>query len=330
MEIGKVPENILKRSVFKQIHHRRPEVLVHPGVGEDCCAVAVDEGEALVFSTDPITGTDKGIGRLAVHINANDIASSGAEPIGILTSIILPPEAKESDLKQVMGDIEKACDELGIEIMGGHTEVSDVVRRTVINVTCIGKVKKDKFIPTGGLSVGDEIVMTKWAGLEGTSIIATEKAGVLRRTLPEELIETAASYVKYLSVVPEAVIAASAGATAMHDITEGGVFGALWEIGAASGVGITADLRKIPIKQETIEVCEVFDINPYMLVSSGSMLIGCLHGNELVEKLAHKGIPATVIGRATEGNDRVVVNKDEIRYLGPATSDELYKIYFQK
>lgn len=95
MEIGKVPENILKRSVFKQIHHRRPDILIYPGVGEDCCAMAAGSDEIMVFSTDPITGTDKGIGRLAVHINANDIASSGAEPVGILVSLILPPEAED-------------------------------------------------------------------------------------------------------------------------------------------------------------------------------------------------------------------------------------------
>lgn len=327
MEIGKVPENILKRAVFKQIHHRRPEVLLHPGVGEDCCAAAVEEDEALVFSTDPITGTDKGIGRLAVHINANDIASSGALPIGILISIILPAESSEGDLRQIMKDIEQACDELDIEVMGGHTEVSDVVRRPVINVTGIGKVKKDKLISTGGLHVGDEIVMTKWAGLEGTAIIAGEKADVLSKKLPAGLIDTAAGFIKYLSVVPEAAVAADIGATAMHDVTEGGIFGALWEIGAASGVGIMADLHKIPIKQETIEICEVFDINPYMLISSGSMLIGCQHGNLLVDELAKAGIAAAVIGRATEGNDRVVINGDETRYLGPAGSDELYKIY---
>ena len=127
--------------------------------------------------------------------------------------------------------------------------------------------------------------------------------------------------------MPEAFIAAEAGVHAMHDVTEGGIFGALWEIGEASDVGITADLRKIPIKQETVEICEVFGINPYMLISSGSMLIGCLHGNELVEKLAKKGISAAVIGRATESNDRVVINGEETRYLEPAVSDELYKIY---
>lgn len=327
MEIGKVPENILKRAVFKQLHHRRPEVLLHPGVGEDCSAVAVGEDEALVFSTDPITGTDKGIGTLAVHITANDLASSGAEPIGILTSIILSEYTEEPDLRRIMMEIEEACNELSIEVMGGHTEVSDVVKRPIITVTGVGKVKKDKLISTGGLRPGDELVMTKWAGIEGTSIIAAEKEDILKKTLPKELIDEAVSYKKLLSVVPEARIAAECGATAMHDVTEGGIFGALWEIGAASGVGIIADLRKIPIKQETIEICEVFDINPYMLISSGSMLIGCPQGNLLVEKLMQNGINAVVIGRATEGNDRIVVNGDETRYLGPAGSDELYKIY---
>jgi Hydrogenase maturation factor len=168
--------------------------------------------------------------------------------------------------------------------------------------------------------------MTKWAGLEGTSIIAESKAETLRETLPETLIETAASFKEYLSIVPEARIAAENGATAMHDVTEGGVFGALWEIGEVSGTGITASLHKIPVRQETIEVCEVFNINPYMLISSGSLLIGCPNGNQLAEELIRNGIPAAVIGRAVKGNARVVVNGEETRYLGPAASDELYKV----
>lgn len=327
MEIGKVPENVLKRAIFKQIRHRRPEVLLHPGVGEDCAAVAVEPDEALVFSTDPITGAQKGMGTFAVHITANDLATSGAEPVGILTSIILPPRTREKALREIMQEIELACHELSIEVMGGHTEISDVVNRPVITVTGVGKVKKDKIISTGGLRPGDELVMTKWAGLEGTSIIAAQKAEILEQTLPKELIKEAASFIKYLSVIPEAKIAAKEGATTMHDVTEGGIFGALWEVGEASGVGIVADLKKIPIKQETIEVCEVFDINPYMLISSGSMLIGCPKGNLLVEKLKEQGIEAAVIGRATEDNDRIIISGDETRYLGPAGSDELYKIY---
>ncbi len=319
MDIGKVPENMLKRSVFKYIRHHRKEVVVHPGIGEDCCAVEAGNGEIMVFSTDPVTG------RIAVHINVNDIASSGAEPVGILASIIMPPDASEESLKEIMKEIGQACDELGIEIMGGHTEVSDIVKRTVINITCAGKVQKERFIPAGGLSEGDDIVMTKWTGLEGTSIIAESKPEILQETLPKTLIETAASFKECLSIVPEARIAAANGATAMHDVTEGGIFGALWEIGEASGTGITADLHKIPIRQETIEVCEVFGINPYMLISGGSLLIGCHDGNQLAEELSRNGIPAAVIGKAVKGNARVVVNGAETRYLGPAVSDELYK-----
>ena len=137
--------------------------------------------------------------------------------------------------------------------------------------------------------------MTKWAGLEGSAIIAAEKRDVLEQTLPAHLIDTAESFLKHISVVLEAKIAMQHGVHAMHDVTEGGIFGALWEMGAASGVGIVADLDKIPIRQETIELCEVFDINPYLLISSGCMLIGCENGNLLVERLQEAGIPAAVM-----------------------------------
>lgn len=326
MKIGKVPETVLKRSVFKQIHHRRPEVLLRPAVGEDCSAVAVEPEEVLVFSTDPITGADKMAGFFAVHITANDLATAGAEPVGILTSIILPPDTEEPALRRLMKEMEEACDELKIEILGGHTEVSDVVNRPLITVTGVGKVKRDALLATGGLQAGDELVMTKWAGLEGSAILAGEKREELLRTLPAELIDTAADFLKQLSVVPEARIAAEHGACAMHDVTEGGIFGALWEMGAASGVGITVDLPKIPVRQETIEICEVFDINPYLLISSGCLLIGCRQGNLLVEKLGEAGVAAAVIGRVTEGNDRIVRNGEEVRFLEPAGSDEIYKI----
>lgn len=328
MEIGKVPENVLKRAVFKQIHRRRPEVLLHPGIGEDCSAIEIGEDEVLVFSVDPITVVSKGAGNLAVHITANDLASSGAEPVALLTSIILPPRTREKKLRELMQEIELVCGKLDIEIIGGHTEVSDAVNRPVITVTGIGKVKKGALVSTGGLKPGDELVMTKWAGMEGTAIIAAEKRGKLLEKLPEELVDTAADFYQYLSVVPEAAVAMSTGVSAMHDVTEGGIFGALWEMGAASGVGITADLKKIPIRQETIEVCEVFEINPYRMMSSGSMLIGCKNGNLMVEELGKNGIPAAVIGRATDTNDRVIVNEYETRFLEPAGSDELYKIYY--
>lgn len=326
MKIGKVPENVLKRAVFKQVHHRRPEVILRPGVGEDCAAAALEEDEVFVFSTDPITGANQGMGTFAVHITANDLASAGAEPVGILTSILLPPGTREIKLRRIMEEIETACGELQIEVMGGHTEITDVVNKPVITVTGVGKVKRTELVSTAGLQPGDELVMTKWAGMEGTAILAAEHRAELVQKLPEELIDTAADLIRYLSVVPDAAVARKTKITAMHDVTEGGIFGALWEMGEASGVGILADIQKIPIRQETVEICEFYGINPYQLLSSGSMLIGCPQGNLLVENLQQAGIPAAVIGRAVEGNDRIVIHGEEKRFLEPAASDELYKV----
>ena len=326
MKVGKVSENVLKRAVFKQIRRRRGEVLVSARIGEDCAAVELGEDEVAVLSTDPITGTAHEIGTLAVHVTANDIASSGAEVIGILTSIILPDGTREIALRRIMQEVEEVCKELNIEVMGGHTEVSSAVNQPLITVTGIGKIKKSKLLTTKGLEPGDELVMTKWTGLEGTSILANEKFEELTKRYTADFISTAKTFIKYISVVKEAKIACDMGACAIHDITEGGVFGAIWEMASASNLGIEVELKKVPIRQETVEICEYFDLNPYQLISSGSLLIGTKHGNKLVEALEREGIAAAVIGKAVEGNDKVIIQEDERRYLEPPKSDELYKV----
>lgn len=325
MEIGKIPENVLKRSVFKKLTVKRPEVLVHAGVGEDCGILALNEDEAIVVSTDPITGTANEIGNLAFHITANDLASSGAEPVGLLLTIILPPQASEEDLKEIMCQISAQAEKYNVEVLGGHTEVSDVVNQILVSVTGVGKINKQRIVKTGGLKQGNDLVVTKWIGIEGTAILAAEKEEQLFNHFAMDFLEEAKGFSKLLSVVPESKIAMEVGVTAMHDVTEGGIFGALWEIAAASGCGIEVNLKKIPIRQETIEICEVFDLNPYQLISSGCMLIGTEHGNELVDALERAGIPATVIGRVVEGNDRIIINGEEKRFLEPPKADELYK-----
>ncbi len=326
MEIGKVPETVLKRSVLKQIGHRREEVLVGPAIGEDCSVLAVAEDEVIVISSDPITGAINDIGTLAVHITANDIASEGAEVIGIMLTILLPEGACEQELKAMMKEIEAACKGLNIEIIGGHTEVTRAVNQPIVTVTGVGKMKRSGIIRTAGAKPGQEIVMTKWAGLEGTAIIAAEKEAELLTRYSSSFIEGAKQLINHISVVPEARIARECGATSMHDVTEGGIFGALWEIGAASKVGLEVDIKKILLKQETVEICEFYDINPYMLISSGCMLIVTDKGNLLADRLKTEGIPAAVIGYIKEGNDRIILNEEERRFLEPPKADELYKV----
>ena len=326
MKIGKVPENVLKRSVMKQLHYKRDEVVLGPGIGEDCAALALAEDEILVMSTDPITGTAKDIGKLAIQITANDLASAGAEPIGVMLTILLPDGTREIALKRIMEQMECACREAKMQILGGHTEVTAVVNQPVVNVAGVAKAKKGSLISTAGARAGMDIVVSKWVGIEGTMIFAKEKEAELKEHFPADFVDTAIGFDRYLSVVPEAAVAVKSGVAAMHDVTEGGLFGALWEMAEASGVGLEIDLKKIPIRQETVEICEYFDVNPYGLISSGMMLMASEDGNALVHALAEANIPATVIEKATEGNGRVIVRDEERRFLEPPKTDELYKV----
>ncbi len=179
---------------------------------------------------------------------------------------------------------------------------------------------------TAGARPGDDILVSKWIGLEGTSIIAKEKETELLNRYPAALVKTAQEFDCYLSVLPEAAAAVKSGVSAMHDVTEGGIFGALWELAESSGVGLEIDLKKIPVKQETIEICEFFNINPYELISSGCMLMASPDGNMLMRELEKQGIHGAVIGKAVSGNDRILFNEEEKRFLEPPKTDELYKV----
>jgi hydrogenase expression/formation protein HypE len=326
MKIGKIPETVLIRSVLKKIKTKREEVLVGADLGEDCAVLKLEENEAFVLSTDPITGTVQDIGNLAVHAAVNDVVSSGAQAIGIMANILMPENARESELKEIMDQMESVCGKLDIQIIGGHTEVTKAVNQPLITVTGVGKVKADTYLRTGLAKPGQDVIVTKWVGLEGTSILAKEKSHELRERFPEQLIERSKNFDQYISVAEEARIAAAGGAVSMHDAAEGGIFGALWELAESSQVGMEIDLKSIPVKQETIEICEFFRINPYILNSGGSMLIAAANGHHLVQVLGQNGISACVIGRTTAQKERIIRNGEDCRYIERPKPDELYRI----
>lgn len=325
MKIGKIPESTLKKVILEQLGTKREEVLIGPGIGEDCAALKLKEGEVFVLSTDPITGAAEEAGRLAVHVTANDLISSGAEPVGLMLTVLLPPETKEKELRQLSSEVQEECVKLGIAVIGGHTEVTDAVRKPLISVTGVGKVKEDQLLSTKGAKPGQDIVVTKYIGLEGTGIIAREQEDLLRERFSAEFLDEAKACMEYVSVVPEGKIA-GAYASAMHDITEGGIYGALWEVAQASGVGLEVTIEDIPVKQHTVELCEFFDLNPYQLISSGSMLITTDHGNALVRALEQEGIKASVIGRTTDSKDKIIFRDGKAASLEAPKQDELYKI----
>lgn len=325
MEQGKLPMELLKKLVFENIKGRNPHVMLRPEIGEDCAAIRFGD-YACVLSTDPITGADKGAGTLAVHISCNDIASCGVKPIGIMITLMVPVDGTKEDIDRVMKEAGKAAEELGVEIIGGHTEITAAVNKMVISTTAIGKVDIDRIITTKGAMPGDDVVMTKWAGLEGTSIIASDLEEELLHVLEKEEIKEAQSFIKHISVVPEGVLAGEYKVHSMHDVTEGGILGAAWEIAEISGVGIEIYLDSIPVKEVTRKICDYFGINPYGLISSGSMIMSCKDGHKLVQLLKGKGIQATIIGKITE-KEKLIVNKDGTStLLKPPEADELFKI----
>lgn len=325
MDIGKVPNDILKEIILNKIKHRREEVLLRPKIGEDCCAVDIGS-HVCVLSTDPITGAVNEVGRLAVHVSCNDIASCGVEPIGLLVDILAPPEATEKDLDMVMSQICETAASLNVDIIGGHTEVTDAVKRFIIIGTAVGKTLKDSLVTTSGAKAGDDIVMTKSAGIEGTAIIASDNEEKLLKVLDKETVEHAKDFINNISVVKEGVIAGRFGVNSMHDVTEGGVLGAIWEIAEASNVGAVVYKEKIPVEKETAEISRVLGINPLKLISSGCMMITCNNGEGLVEKFSMNNIKAAVIGTVTKDLNKIIIDDGRTECITQPGADELYRI----
>jgi len=325
MKSGKVPNDILENIILKDIKNKRKEVLLGPGIGEDCSAVDFD-GDICVLSSDPITGATKDIGRLTVHINLNDLASSGAEPIGLMVTILAPVGTSEKELADVMNDIKITAADSNIDIIGGHTEITTAVTRIVVMSTALGKVKKDKLVSTCGAKAGDSIILTKWAGLEGTAIIASEKEDELKSILSETEFLEAKSYFDKLSVIPEGLIATEFRATSMHDVTEGGILGAVWEVAEASDKGIEIYEEKIPVSDVTRKICSHYGINPLRLISSGCMVICCSNGEGLSKKLTEANISNAIIGIVTYEKAKLLYSKNELNTIEGPDSDELYKV----
>ena len=244
--------------------------------------------------------------------------------MGVLLTVLLPPESEEALLEEMMSGAIRAAEEHNIEILGGHTEVTDAVVKPVISAAVIGKTRNRKILSTGGAKAGQDVIMTKWAGTEGTAILAKEWEEGLRQYLTEEELQNAQAMKAYLSVGKESEIAFAYGATAMHDATEGGVLGAVWEVAECSGLGVDVFVEKIPVKEETKKICKAMGIDYLGLISSGTMIIAAENGEKLAERLQEEGIAAAVIGKLTESGRYMLVNDMRLPLAQPK-SDALYE-----
>ena len=324
MRTGKLTNAQLQRIILSELGPNRGDVVLGAGIGEDCAALRFGE-EACVLSTDPITAANSRLGQLAVQVSVNDVAAAGAKPLGMLLTVLAPPEATIEDIRKVVREAAKEAAAQGLQIIGGHTEVTDAVRRMVLSSTVVGRAPLGALVSTGGARPGDALVMTKQAALEGTAILAQDAAARLRDVLTEQELLEARALSDMLSVLPEGRIAARCGATAMHDATEGGVLGAAWEMAEASGLGLRLCAERIPVRPVTRMLCGALGIDPLRLISSGVMLIAHPNGEALCETLREGDIDATVIGNFTAEPERVLIYEGREEPLLPPEGDEIYR-----
>lgn len=327
MKPGNVTGDIYDRSIHKKLNSRRKGVENGAAYGEDCAVFSVDFGAERVAAAQAQTiYTGKDCGKYAVYAAANQAAVFGVEsPMGVLLNILLPQDSDEQRLRRIVEEAQETAVSLGTVIADVKAVVTAAVNRPALIATAIG-ITPGVLKGPERLAAGGQIVMTKWAGLEGSAILVSRCSDRLRERYPSHLVEDAAGFIEMLSVVPEAAAARKSGVSVLCAAAEGGIFRALWTLAQRAGVGLEIDLKKIPIRQETVEICNYLDLNPYELAANGSLLCMTAHGATLLKELQRERIPAAIIGEVTANHDRVILNGEERRFLEPAKMDELYKI----
>ncbi len=323
---GKLSSDELKSVILSNIEIKNDDVLVKANLGEDCAVIDSGE-ESIILTMDPITATSEHLGKLLVRINANDILASGAKPKFMMITLLMPTTCDVEDLKIIMQDVKAEIDALGIDLIGGHTEFTDAVNSPTAIAVMIAKKSKDKLLSITNIEVGDTIVMTGTSGIEGTGIIACEKADELSKEFGKDFVERAKTFVDKTLVLDSAIKANEIGVKAMHDVTEGGVFGAVWEMITGAKLGCQIEMSKIKVADVTEKITNFYNINPNRLIGSGSLIIvvSSEKADKLVNELNQMGENASKIGIVTKSKV-MLYEDDKLVEIDEPSSDELYKV----
>lgn len=334
MQAGKLPMDVLGR-LLARVEIADPRVVLGPRAGED--AALIDFGDRyLVAKTDPITFATDLIGWYMVNVNANDIAVMGATPKWFLATLLLPEGTDEKKVSDVFDQLTRACSDLSIELVGGHTEITYGLDRPIAVGALLGEVDKEAAVFSSGVRPGDTLLLTKGIAIEGASILAREATQtLLDGGTSRELVETAAAALHEpgISVVRDAQMACAAGEVhAMHDPTEGGLSGGLYELAAASGLGLEVDFDAIPFLPECSAICDLLRLDPLGLIASGSLLaaVDPQDAAAIVDALVDEGIPATAIGKATDRHQDVKLYKTGKQVEFPRFSRDEIARYFSE
>ena len=329
METGKLPPDILE-NLLSDLGASDPRVLVGPGLGEDCAVV--DMGDRLLIAkSDPVTFAADRVGWYVVQVNANDVACTGAAPRWFLPTVLLPTSATPDDLRGIFMDISVACRQIGVAVIGGHTEVTDGLPRPIVAGTMLGELTdRTRLVSTGGAQDGDSIIVTTGLAIEGTAILAREHAAELRdHGLDMQSLEKAAGYLgdPGISILPAArALFETHAVHSMHDVTEGGLITALREIAAASNLGLVAEAESVPLLPECDAICEALGLDPLGLLGSGALIATMSAGDVpgALRALDRVGVTGWEIGQMMEHSDGLwLIDRNGERTLPEFRRDEL-------
>jgi hydrogenase expression/formation protein HypE len=330
LPLGKLPPDLLARLISVS-PITDPRVLLGPGIGYDCAVLDMSPS-LLVLKSDPITFASEEIGWYAVQINANDIATTGAEPRWFLITALLPENAATPHMvDEINTQVNSACRELGISVIGGHTEITHGLNRPILVGTMIGEVARDNLVTPRGAQPGDRVLLTKGVPIEATSILAREFPGRLLSRFSENELQQAKEFLHYpgISVVKDARIATRSGhVTAMHDPTEGGLASALWELAEASHTTIAIDVEAVYLPPLSKRICQFFDLNPLNTIASGALLLTTppKDTETIIHNLEEEGILCKEIGCIEEGGP-FVRQKGETKPFQRPLRDDITKVY---
>ena len=309
MRLGKVSETIMNRSVLKQL----PEAKAMKTFGDT------------VISNVSLYGTEEQLGVYAASRAVNEVLIKGANPTGLKVTILLPADTEEIFLKAVVSHLASCGKAWRIPILSVQAEVCPIISQTVVQVTAVGTAGEME--PFTEKPVGWDIVLTKWIGIEGTLRILRKERDALSKRFARTFLWGIDEWQEMLFARAEIELARDHGAQYLRQVTEGGIFAALWDLAAETGTGLEVRMEQIPIRQETVELCEYLRINPYQLVSSGCILMLAEDGGKLTEILAGQGVRAVVLGKTTGSSEKVILRGEEKRFLDRPAPDEWLKLF---
>ena len=326
---GKLPPGLLKE-LLDTIPSIDPSVVVGSALGEDAAVIDSGGEDLIVAKTDPITFAAVDIGRYLLAVNGNDLATMGAEPRWLLVTALLPEEIDTNDVRELFAGVTHACREYGVSLVGGHTEVTVGLDRPILSGCLLGTIQRDTVVRTAGARVGDAVLLTAGVAIEGTAILASEHAGLLReRGVSETVIEESSQWMiePGISVLPACrALRDAVPVHSMHDPTEGGVLTALHEVAEAANVGLRITLEKIEVLPQTSIITTALDLDPLGLLASGALLatVPATAVPEAIGALDDVGISAREIGEVVSAADGVALVRDGQAELLPVFSrDEL-------